>query len=214
MASSTEFPTRTRPCTHASLLESMSIAMYLHNEEIDSLISYLRQCKNDLTRDQYILRCQQYYSSLISSNTSPSNAEDDEPSVKRALHEKNHDRQQWIQAIDTEREAWKKIGVYEECYSLPEGRKALGCRLLLKRKRGPLGEILKYKARAIIQDFGVVQGIDYLDSFSAMANPVSIRTLMALGRNRNWTTRCQDIGTAYLTAELPIPVYSKTPLLI
>mmetsp|Transcript_17298 Transcript_17298/g.57231 ORF Transcript_17298/g.57231 Transcript_17298/m.57231 type:complete len:120 (-) Transcript_17298:1680-2039(-) len=50
-----------------------------------------------------------------------------------------------------------------------------------------------------------------LDSFSATANPVTIRLLLIVARAKGWRIRCQDIPTAYLTAFLPTEVYIRTP---
>lgn len=181
-----------------------------YNEEIDSLISFLQGCKKDERREARIQKAQLFYTGMLSA-TSHIAFDNDEPSIKEALNNNNPERHHWITAIQSEARSWNGLKVFEEVDNIPNGRKAIGCRIILKRKRGPNGEVLKYKARAIIQGYNAVQGIDYLDSFSATANPVTIRLLLTIARANKWLVRCQDISTAYLTALLPTVVYIRTP---
>ena len=181
-----------------------------YNQEIDTLMSFLRECKKDDKREYRIQRTQLFYTALLTA-TSTVSTEKDEPSIKEALHATNPERNQWIAAIQSEAKSWDTLKVFEQVEEIPQDRKSIGCRIILKRKRGAQGEILKYKARAIIQGYNAVQGIDYLDSFSATANPITIRLLLIVARAKGWRIRCQDIPTAYLTAFLPTEVYIKTP---
>mmetsp|Transcript_17025 Transcript_17025/g.56320 ORF Transcript_17025/g.56320 Transcript_17025/m.56320 type:complete len:303 (-) Transcript_17025:949-1857(-) len=57
----------------------------------------------------------------------------------------------------------------------------------------------------------LVDTYNNLDSFSATANPITIRLLLTIARANKWHVRCQDISTAYLMAPLPTVVYIRTP---
>jgi len=95
---------------------------------------------------------------------------ENEPTLKQAIAN-NPEREHWIQAIKDEHQSWQLLNVYDECEELPHNRQAINCRILLKHKTGAHNQIIKYKACAVAVGYQLVQGIDYLDSFSAMAIP-------------------------------------------
>lgn len=49
---------------------------------------------------------------------------------------------------------------------LPKGEHALGTTWVYKRKTGPTGELVKYKARLCAQGFSQIEGIDYGETFT------------------------------------------------
>jgi hypothetical protein len=89
---------------------------------------------------------------------------------------------------------WKKAwldSVKQELHSLetnktwtlvprPGNRKVLGDKGVCKRKRGPNGEILRYKARWVVRGFEHECGIDYNETFAAVVKPMSYKALFAV----------------------------------
>ncbi|GKE48613.1 ribonuclease H-like domain-containing protein, partial [Tanacetum coccineum] len=80
----------------------------------------------------------------------------------------------WIDAMNQEMNALLRNGTWE-LVKLPEGRKAIGSKWIYKIKFRSSGEIDRYKARFVAQDFGQKEGIDYEETFSPVVKMVTIR---------------------------------------
>ena len=71
----------------------------------------------------------------------------------------------WYKAMKNELDTFEKIGLYEEV-ERPRDRKVIDSKWVFKVKRGPDGEIQKYKARLVVKGFTQIQGVDYTDTFA------------------------------------------------
>lgn len=49
-----------------------------------------------------------------------------------------------------------------------------------KHKRGPNGEILRYKARWVVQGYEQEEGIDYNETSTSVVKPMSYKALFAI----------------------------------
>lgn len=119
---------------------------------------------------------------------------------------------------------WKKWekGMKEECYSLhenntwelvnrPPGRKVLRGKWVYKLKRGPSGEILRYKARWVVRGFEQEEGIDYNETFASVVKPMSYKTIFAFSAACDHEIEQMDIKTAFLCGEIEEEVYVEQP---
>ena len=57
---------------------------------------------------------------------------------------------------------------------LLDGRKAVGCKWIFKKKTDADGNITVYKARLVAKGFRQVQDVDYDESFSLVSMPKSV----------------------------------------
>lgn len=69
------------------------------------------------------------------------------------------DSAEWMASVDCELQALEDMNVWYEV-QLPEGEHALGTTWVFKRKTGPSGELIKYKARLFAQGFSQIEGVD------------------------------------------------------
>lgn len=87
----------------------------------------------------------------------------------------------------------------------------MGYKWVFKIKRGPNGEILRYKARLCAQGFCQVAGIDYGETFSPVASFKSVRTLLAIAAEQDLELSQLDVQTAFLYGKLDADVYMRVP---
>ena len=64
--------------------------------------------------------------------------------------------------------------------SIPRGTNILRSKFVFDDKRGPEGQLLKFKARLVAMGFTQVEGVDYFDTFASVMTTKSFRTLLAL----------------------------------
>ncbi|KAL0451888.1 UNVERIFIED_CONTAM: Retrovirus-related Pol polyprotein from transposon RE1, partial [Sesamum latifolium] len=91
---------------------------------------------------------------------------------------------EWRAAMQHELEALDKNQIWEITPLLPN-KKAIGCRWVYKLKIRAYGSIGKYKARLVAKSYNQVEGIDFVDSFSPVAKPVTVRILLAIATSKN-----------------------------
>lgn len=70
-------------------------------------------------------------------------------------------------------------------------------------------EVKKYKAQFVARD--LFREIDFNETFSPTAHPVSVRALVSLAVMKDWSLSTSDVRTAYLNAQLEKPVYLRQP---
>ena len=125
---------------------------------------------------------------------------------------KNTDWPKWKKAIDYElaslnQNTLKKMKRTE----LPTGRKPIGCKWVLKIKRGSDGEIVKYKARLVAKGFAQSYGIDYKYTFAPTVKMSAVRLLLTIAAVKDLDIRHLDVKTAYLYGDLEEDIYMEFP---
>ena len=119
----------------------------------------------------------------------------------------------WKEAIDNEwnslisNNTWIELPKSE----VPHGRKPIGCKWVLKIKRGSDGEIIKYKARLVAKGFSQRHGIDYNHTFAPTVKLSAVRMLLTIAALEKLQVRHLDIKTAYLYGDLDEEIYMKLP---
>jgi len=86
---------------------------------------------------------------------------------------KSPNKAKWLQAIYSE---FKQIILQNTLEfwpdsKLPEDRKPITSRLVLKEKKDKNNQVFKYKARLVVRGFQQREGVDYTDTFASTSTP-------------------------------------------
>ena len=73
------------------------------------------------------------------------------------------------------------------------------------------GSVERHKARLAAKDFTQICGIDYQETFAPVAKIISIRVLMSLAVNSNWSLHQLDVKNAFLNGEPKEEVFMRPP---
>lgn len=120
------------------------------------------------------------------------------------------DWEKWKDATDVEWESIREHGTFEWEHP-PKGVEIISSRMVYSKKTGKTNQVTRYKARMVARGFQQREGIDFSETFSPTAHPVSVRALVALSAMKGWKLTTSDVRTAYLNAELEKPVYMTPP---
>jgi hypothetical protein len=131
--------------------------------------------------------------------------------VSLAAARQRPDAAEWEAAVRAEYDSLREKQTWE-MVPLPAGAHAIGCRLILERKR-PSSEHPKgrYKARVVAQGFGQQAGVDYEETFSPVSKHTTLRAFVAAATAQDWEWRQLDVKTAFLNADLHETVYMRPP---
>jgi Reverse transcriptase (RNA-dependent DNA polymerase). len=91
------------------------------------------------------------------------------------------------------------------------GRKPTKCKWVLRKKAESDGSI-RLKSRIVILGYMQIPGVDYTESFSPVANDVTIRIAMVITLSKKgWRIDVVDIEAAFLNADLDEVIYVEWP---
>ncbi|KAK9108126.1 hypothetical protein Syun_024137 [Stephania yunnanensis] len=120
-------------------------------------------------------------------------------------------KEKWKIAMEEEMESMRSNNVWE-LVDLPEGRKAIGNKWVLKIKRKTDGSIERYKARLVAKGYTQQEGIDYEETFSPVVRFASIRLILAIVANLDLELHQMDVKIAFLNGELEEEIYMEQPI--
>lgn len=122
----------------------------------------------------------------------------------------SEDSKHWEEAIKKEllnckaNKIWTKV-------AKPDKRKIVGCKWVFKIKRDETGKIDSYKARIVAKGFSQTEGIDYEETFAAVATSASLRLLLTKASKENLVVKQFDVTAAFLNGMLKEEIYMKPP---
>ena len=90
---------------------------------------------------------------------------------------------------------------------IPEDRKAIENKWILKKKTDVDENVSVYKARLIAKGFWQVQGVDYEETFSPVAMLKSIWILLAIAAYYDYEIWQMDVKTAFLNWNIEEELY-------
>lgn len=83
---------------------------------------------------------------------------------------------------------------------LPRGKKTVGCKWVFTIKFKSDGSVERYKTNLVAKGFTHTYEIDYLKTFALVAKLNSIRVLLTIVANLDWTLQQLDVKNALLNA--------------
>ncbi|KAJ0565281.1 putative RNA-directed DNA polymerase [Helianthus annuus] len=116
----------------------------------------------------------------------------------------------WVEAMNLEMEALMRNNTWE-LVDLPSGRKPIGCKWVYKIKYRSNGEIERYKARLVAKGYNQREGIDFGETFSPVVKMVTIRCVLSLAVQYDWSLYQLDINNAFLYGSISEDVYMVLP---
>ncbi|RVW64572.1 Retrovirus-related Pol polyprotein from transposon TNT 1-94 [Vitis vinifera] len=116
----------------------------------------------------------------------------------------------WKAAVDEEVRALKKNGMWE-ITDLPRGKKPFGCKWIFTVKYKADCNVDRYKARLVAKGFTQSYGIDYQETFAPVAKLNTVRVLLSLAANLDWSLHQLDVKNAFLNGDLEEEVYMDIP---
>lgn len=116
----------------------------------------------------------------------------------------------WRLAMDNEIKSIEKNNTWT-LTELPIGAKKIGVKWVYKTKYNEHGEIDKFKARLVAKGYSQKYGVDYTEVFAPVARLDTVRMIIALAAQKNWTIFQLDVKSAFLHGELNEDVYVEQP---
>ena len=117
-----------------------------------------------------------------------------------------NDSKQWQDAMIDELESIKKNDVWE-LTSLPNGRKAIGCKWILRKKFKADSSLDKYKTRLVVKGFTQKPDVDFVDTYSLVAKFASNKINMSVVARMDLELHQLDVKTTFLNGELKEDIF-------
>ena len=119
-------------------------------------------------------------------------------------------RLQWLEAMQEEINSL----IENETWTLsdaPSNRSVLRGRWVFALKRGPNGEITRFKARWVVRGFEQRPGLDYNETFASVVKPMSYKAIFALAAAHDWDIEQMDVKTAFLYGYVKEDIWVEQP---
>ncbi|KAJ6861975.1 retrovirus-related pol polyprotein from transposon RE2 [Populus alba x Populus x berolinensis] len=126
-------------------------------------------------------------------------------SIAQALKDPN-----WRVAMSAEYNALVSNGTWELVYPTT-ATNIVGCKWIFRIKRDSNGFVDRYKARLVAKGFHQRPGVDYIETFSPVIKPTTIRLVLSIAVANGWTLRQLDINNAFLQGRLSETVFMAQP---
>lgn len=119
------------------------------------------------------------------------------------------EKQQWLQAMAEELQAFEENQVWE-IVDIPDNKNVVQCRWVLKKKFDCDSKV-RYRARLVAKGFTQKAGIDYQETFSPVIRHSTLRLLFALSVQLDMDITHLDVTTAFLNGHLKENIFMHLP---
>ena len=126
-------------------------------------------------------------------------------SVKVALRDPG-----WRAAMDDEMKALHQNNTWVLVPRQPSMH-IIGCRWIFKTKLHSDGSLDRLKARLVAKGYNQQEGVDFLETFSPVIRPATIRIILTLATVKGWSLRQLDVKNAFLHGHLDTTVFMDQP---
>jgi len=116
----------------------------------------------------------------------------------------------WTKAMVDEMAALEKNNTWD-LVSLPRGEKTVDCKWVFTIKHRADGTIERYKARLVAKGHTQSYGVDYQETFATVAKLNSVRILLSLATNQEWSLLQFDVKNTFLHGEISEEIYMDSP---
>ena len=116
----------------------------------------------------------------------------------------------WVKAMKKEIDSIEKHQTWE-LVDPPSNKKPIALKWVYKVKVNPKGEVVKHKARLVAKGFLQKAGIDYGEVYAPVARIETVRFVVAIATNANWSLHQLDVKSAFLNGPLDEEVYVLQP---
>ena len=116
----------------------------------------------------------------------------------------------WKVSTNEEMKSLQKNETWE-LVDRPLGKKPVGCQWVYIMKHKANGTIERFKVRLVAKGYTQTYGIDYIDTFAHVAKINTIRVLLSLTTNLDWSLQQFDVKNTFLHGELSEEVYMYLP---
>jgi hypothetical protein len=118
----------------------------------------------------------------------------------------------WREAILAEARSLQQMNTFTIMRGVvPNGKKLISCRWVLKKKFNSQMHLIRKKARMVIRGNEQQAGIDYFETFASVLRYTTLRILLAKAAAEDLEADHVDIETAFLNPDLEEEVYMKVP---
>ena len=123
------------------------------------------------------------------------------------------DRSDFIKAMYKEigdhvsRKHWKVVPIK----SIPREKRAIPMVWAMKRKKNPLGEIIKWKARLCAGGHRSIENVDYWDTYAAVVSWSTVRLMIIFALINDWHMESIDFVLAYPQAPIKTDIFMLPP---
>jgi hypothetical protein len=94
---------------------------------------------------------------------------------------------------------------------LPKDRKAVGCKWIYKLKKNNEDQVIKFKARLVVQGYSQKYGTDYDEVFAPVVRHTTIRVFLSVPSQRKMSVQYLDVKTAFLNGDLKETIFMQQP---
>jgi hypothetical protein len=116
----------------------------------------------------------------------------------------------WKAALLSELESLKNTSTFL-IVRIPENRRVIRSRWVLRKKLDANGDLARRKARVVIKGFEQQYGLDYFATFASVAKFNTLRILLTIIMERDLDADHIDVDTAYLNSDLKEEIYMELP---